>query len=297
MWLISCPLRAAPSEDTSGGGRKAGPSFHADGATGASASGFTPAPITGASLSSGAAPAPGLLQLRDSKCLGCADACWPRSILQLRAVPDQPGRSGRGRNRCGCAPRPVLRAPGSCPDLLPAAVLPCMQHLRTQGTMRPGTPPPVPDGCVRAPGVNIVPQVINIALRGAQALPIGFNVNPAVILVNAQGAQAWPRCPPCCDCARPAVWCARTVLNRCCVCPGGAHYATGIAWHAGIPLSCCWHSLMTHWHAGVSTCSRRSSQLCRRASRPGTRAWRLRPTGSQLCPLVTGASRVCLVLS
>ncbi len=44
------------------------------------------------------------------------------------------------------------------------------------------------------PGINIVPQVINVAVRGAQALPIGFNVNPAVILVNAQGAQAWPRC-------------------------------------------------------------------------------------------------------
>ena len=53
--------------------------------------------------------------------------------------------------------------------------------------------PTQPDTCVHLPGVNIVPQIINIAVRGAQALPIGFNVNPAVILVNAQGAQAWPR--------------------------------------------------------------------------------------------------------
>lgn len=89
----------------------------------------------------------------------------------------------------------VLRAPAVTCFLQPCC------HARTspapQGAMQPRllrTRLPAPaDTRARAPGVNIVPQIINIAVRGAQALPIGFNVNPAVILVNAQGAQAWPR--------------------------------------------------------------------------------------------------------
>lgn len=34
-------------------------------------------------------------------------------------------------------------------------------------------------------------QVINVAPKGAQILPIGVNVNPAVILINPQGLAVW----------------------------------------------------------------------------------------------------------
>ena len=34
-------------------------------------------------------------------------------------------------------------------------------------------------------------QVINIAPKGAQILPIGIEVNPAVILINPQGLAVW----------------------------------------------------------------------------------------------------------
>lgn len=34
-------------------------------------------------------------------------------------------------------------------------------------------------------------QVINVAPKGAQILPIGVNVNPAVVLINPQGLAVW----------------------------------------------------------------------------------------------------------
>ena len=34
-------------------------------------------------------------------------------------------------------------------------------------------------------------QVINVAVKGASALPIGVNINPSVIIVNPQGANTW----------------------------------------------------------------------------------------------------------
>ena len=34
-------------------------------------------------------------------------------------------------------------------------------------------------------------QVINVAPKGAQILPIGVNVNPAVVLINPQGFAVW----------------------------------------------------------------------------------------------------------
>jgi hypothetical protein len=37
----------------------------------------------------------------------------------------------------------------------------------------------------------VLAQVINVAPKGAQILPIGVNVNPAVILINPQGFNVW----------------------------------------------------------------------------------------------------------
>lgn len=71
--LTSCLRRAASKEDASSGGRKAGSNFLADATTGAgsAAAPFTPAQITGASLSSGAVPALGTLPLHACKLEGC----------------------------------------------------------------------------------------------------------------------------------------------------------------------------------------------------------------------------------
>ena len=44
-------------------------------------------------------------------------------------------------------------------------------------------------------------QVINVAPKGAQILPIGVNVNPAVVLINPQGYAVWvstQAAPACC---------------------------------------------------------------------------------------------------
>lgn len=114
------------------------------------------------------------------------------------------------------------------------------------------------------PGINIVPQVINVAVRGAQALPIGFNVNPAVILVNAQGAQAWPRCgvPHCTPqhCLSKETTAGLAPLLK-----------PAVALVPSVNLQCSAHASDGSWSgAGASTCSRPSSRLCR----PGWRSCR-----------------------
>ena len=71
-------------------------------------------------------------------------------------------------------------------------------------------------------------QVINVAVKGASALPIGVNINPAVIIVNPQGANTWVSLAMC---ALP-IWCQAFVT------PHGLLGAAGGASVAGVHHHC-----------------------------------------------------------
>ena len=299
MRLSSCPLRAASKDDTSGGGRKAGASFHSDGLTGSAAAGFTPAQITGASLSSGAVPAPGALQVPACKVVRGADACWARSVLQLRAVPDQPGRGGRGRDRCGYA-LPALHSPCACCDLLPAAVPPCPQ-------------PAVPKSYARAPSqLQLTPvctcQVSTSCRRSStspSAAPRRCPSASTSTLLSSWSTRRAPRpgpgdrLPPMSVQALVPTSCGPLAVTALAELVPPLLATLGVQTYCSPDAGHCWHALIGLRCAGVSMCSQRSSQLCLPVSPPVTRAWRLRPTALQLCPRATAtvASRAISWLS